>query len=71
MKQYWNFVLKTIQTGKRRQDRENPSKFWYTKKFKKLPRGNAVVIITKFSYVRKEGKEIPNNFVVTSFQRYI
>ena len=71
MTECWNTVLKTLRTGTRRQDRENPSKFWYSKKFKNLPYGNAIVVITKFSFKNQQGKRIPNNFVITAFQRYI
>lgn len=67
MENNFEYLLKTLRTGKRRRDHENPSKFLYTKKFKHLPPQTALLVVVKFGHMQAAKRNIPNNFVLSAY----
>ena len=65
--------LKTIQTGRRKQDTLIPNEYRYFKQFDKLlPENNHIIVIVIFkTRLDDAGNSIPNNFVVTGWAKYI
>ncbi len=60
-------VLSTLRTGRRRQDRMDPFKFFYKKAFANLPIGYThVVVVVKFGW-RADKPSVANNFVLTAY----
>jgi len=70
MMNYRQHVLTTVRTGHRRQDAFDPTKYKYSKRFRDLPEGfTHLVVVVKFAWGEKhEGRESPNNFVLTAYQ---
>jgi len=66
-------LMKTIRTGIRKQDSLNPQKYRYVKAFDDLPEGNThIVAIVLFRFKESEvGEPIPNNYIVTAYQKEI
>ncbi len=66
-------LKKTIRTGTRKQDSLNPQKYRYVKAFEDLPEGNThIVAIVLFRFKESEvGEPIPNNYIVTAYQKEI
>jgi len=63
----------TIRYGRRTQDPFNPQKYRYTKAFDNLAFGNThivVIVLCRFQK-GKSGQPIPNNYVVTAYQKVI
>jgi hypothetical protein len=59
-------VLATLRSGRRKQDRFDPAKFFYKKSFADLPRGHThIVIVVKFGW--QSDPSIANNFVLTAY----
>lgn len=71
MSDCYQMLLKTIRTGKRKRRKREPSKFTYTRKFKNLSKGNAIVAIVKFSFKIVTDKEIQHNYLLTAYQKFI
>lgn len=71
MEEYEDELKETIRSGRRSQDPLNPQKYRYFMAFDDLPFGNThivAIILCRF----KEGKSsqpIPNNYVVTAYQK--
>lgn len=64
---YFEHLLKTLKTGRRKQDFYNPQIYRYYRQFSDLPNGNRlVVVVVKFGI--KQPDETPNNFVLTAYQ---
>jgi hypothetical protein len=67
---YKPHLLKTLRDGKRKLHRLELDVFVYTKRFTDLKPGMThVVAIVKFSFNRKGAVGIPNNFVLTAYQK--
>ena len=66
-------LKKTIRMGIRKQDSLNPQKYRYVKAFEDLPEGNThIVAIVLFRFKENEvGEPIPNNYIVTAYQKEI
>ena len=74
MDSHRNNLLLTLQTGRRKQEPLDPSKYKYYKRFDILETGyNHIIVVVKFSEkVEKDTKKrIPNNFVLTAYQTFI
>ena len=66
---YKKHLLKTLRTGKRKQDPYDPSLYSYYHKFDDLEEGfNQVIVVVKFGFTKTYE---PNNFVLTAFQKLI
>jgi len=57
----------------RKQDSLNPQKYRYIKEFEDLPEGNThIVAIILFKFKEGEvGEPVPNNYIVTAYQKEI
>jgi len=66
-------LKETIQTGSRRQDPLNPRKYRYSKAFDDLAEDNThIVAIVLFRFSEDPtGRPIPNNHIVTAYQKEI
>jgi len=71
MRNNFEYLLKTIRVGKRRQDREDSAKFLYTKKFQHLPPATVIMVAVKFDFTDLAGRSIPNNFVLSAYYRHV
>ncbi len=63
----------TIRSGMRRQDPLNPQKYRYMKAFDDLAEDNThIVAIVLFRFgTEHSGKPVPNNYIVTAYQKEI
>lgn len=63
----------TIRSGQRRQEQLAPQKFRYARAFDGLPMDNShIVAVVLFRFdENEEGRPVPNNYVVTAFQKQI
>jgi hypothetical protein len=63
----------TIKQGQRKQDSLNPQKYRYVCSFDDLPYGNThIVAIVLFRFWQNEsGQIVPNNYIVTAYQKYL
>lgn len=71
MKHYEKQLQEAIRAGIRRQDPLNPQKFRYAKAFDDLAADNThivAIVLFRFS-VNCEGMPIPNNYIVTAYQK--
>ena len=66
-------LQETVQSGYRKQDRLNPQKYRYNKAFDDLVKDNThIVAIVLFRFGEGEGgKPVPNNYIVTAYQKEI
>ena len=73
MVDFEGYLKKIIRTGIRKQDSLNPQKYRYVKAFEDLPEGNThIVAIVLFRFKENEvGEPIPNNYIVTAYQKEI
>jgi len=73
MDNYSEHLRETIRTGTRSQEPLNPRKYRYVKSFDDLANdNNHIVAIVLFKFdVDEEGNTIENNFILTSYQKYI
>ena len=73
MVDYEDHLRQTIQSGRRRQEPLNPSKYRYSRYFDDLPDdSNHIVVIVLFTFdVDDHGRTIENNFVATAFFKHI
>jgi hypothetical protein len=70
MLNYKPHFLKTLRDGKRKQHHIELDVFIYTKRFNDLKLGMShVVAIVKFGFKSKGAVGIPNNFVLTAYQK--
>lgn len=73
MSAYEEHLRETIQSGRRKQDPLNPQKYRYIKAFDDLAEDNthiSAIVLFRFSG-GSEGQPVPNNYVVTAYQREI
>lgn len=70
---YESHLQETIQSGQRKQDSFNPHKYRYVKEFADLAEDNThIVAIVLFRFSEgEEGKPVPNNYIVTAYQKEI
>lgn len=63
----------SIRSGRRRQDALNPQKYRYSKEFDSLVEDNThIVVIILFRFSEGlDGKPVPNNYIVTAYQKAI
>ena len=68
--EYRRHVLMTVRIGQRRQDPLDPTKYKYSKRFRDLPTGfTHLVVVVKFAWREEsQGREPPNNFILTAYQ---
>lgn len=73
MADYEGYLKETIQFGKRKQDPLNPQKYRYFKTFGDLVAGNThIVAIVLFRFTTGNlGEPVPNNYIVTAYQKEI
>lgn len=73
MSAYEKQLEQTIISGNRKQDSLNPKKYRYTKSFANLKNDNThIVAIVLFKLKgSKVGKLMPNNYIVTAYQKTI
>lgn len=73
MVDYESQVQDTIRLGRRRQDSLNPQKYRYSKEFDNLVEDNTnIVVIVLFCFSEgPDGKPVPNNYIVTAYQKAI
>lgn len=66
-------LRETIQSGQRKQDSLNPQKYRYVKAFTDLAEDNThIVAIVVFRFSEGEGdRPVPNNYIVTAYQKEI
>lgn len=66
-------LRETIQVGNRTQDQLNPRKYRYTKAFDDLAENNThLVAIVLFRFIEDPGGLlVPNNFIITAYQKEI
>ena len=70
---YGERLKDTVQSGYRRQDPLNPQKYRYVKAFDELAGRNThlvAIVLFRFSEGR-DGMPVPNNYVVTAYQKEI
>jgi hypothetical protein len=69
---YFEQFLETLRTGQCKQDALMPTKYRYSKQFDELlPRNTHLVLIVLFQTQHAQGKDVPNNFVVTGWATYM
>jgi len=73
MSAYEQHLKSTIQSGRRRQDPLNPQKYRHTKAFDDLAEDNThIVAIVLFRFREApQGEPMPNNYIVTAYQKEI
>jgi hypothetical protein len=73
MSAYEEHLKETLQSGSRRQDPLNPQKYRYVKAFDDLAEDNThVIAIVLFRFSKgPEGQPVPNNYMVTAYQKEI
>ena len=73
MSAYEAHLKETIQSGKRRQDPLNPQKYRYVKAFDDLAEDNThIIAIMLFRFSEgPDGQPVPNNYIVTAYQKEI
>jgi hypothetical protein len=73
MSDYEEHLKETIRSGRRKQDPLNPQKYRYVKAFDDLAEDNThVVAIVLFRFSEGLGGEpVPNNYIVTAYQKEI
>jgi hypothetical protein len=73
MSAYEEHSRETIQSGRRKQDSLNPQKYRYSKAFDDLAEDNThIIAIVLFRFSEgSEGEPVPNNYVVTAYQKEI
>lgn len=66
-------LKETVRTGTRKQDPLNPRKYRYVKAFDHLEQDNThIMAIVLFGFSENEaGQPVPNNYIVTAFQKEI
>lgn len=66
-------LKETIRSGRRKQDSLNPQKYRYSKEFDDLAEGNThIVAIVLCRYKESAGGQpVPNNYIVTAYQKAI
>lgn len=71
MRDYKEHLLTTLKKGRRRQDPFDSSLYTYYCPFDDLEEGyNHIVVIVKFEFQETTGGIVPNNFVLTAYQKY-
>lgn len=72
MASYEEHLKETLKSGRRRQDPLNPRKYRYTKAFDDLAQYNThIVVIVLFGFGQDGEEIVPNNYVVTAYQKEI
>ena len=73
MSAYEEHLGETIQSGRRKQDSLNPQKYRYIRAFDDLAEDNThIIAIVLFRFSEgAEGDLVPNNYVVTAYQKEI
>lgn len=71
MEAYEDELMETIETGSRRQEPLQANKYRYRQEFDTLGFGNTELeaIVLFRSRQNTEGETVPNNFIVTAYQR--
>jgi hypothetical protein len=66
-------IKQTIRSGMRKQEPLNPQKYRYTKAFKGLFGSNThIVVIVLFRFQQDtNGQVVPNNYIVTAYQKFM
>ena len=73
MRDYEPELQETIRTGRRTQDHLNPHKYRYSQSFEGLAEDNThivVIVLLRFS-PGVQGEPLPNNHIVTAYQKEI
>ncbi len=72
----WDYeeeLRETIRVGRRKQDALNPQKYRYSKEFDNLTVQNTHIIAVVFLRFTEDenGELLPNNFIVTAYQKKV
>ncbi len=69
---YKEHLFLTLKRGKRRQDPLDGSIYTYSHRFGDLQAGfNHVIVVVKFGMIIMNDKKVPNNFVLTAYQKFL
>jgi len=73
MSAYETHLKEAIRSGQRKQDPLNPQKYRYAKAFEDLAEDNThIIAIVLFRFSEgPNGEPVPNNFIVTAYQKEI
>ncbi len=73
MSAYEEYLKETIQQGRRKQSLLNPRKYQYARTFDDLAGDNThIVAIVLFRFSEgKAGEPVPNNYIVTAYQKEV
>jgi len=73
MSDFDNHLKEAIRSGVRKQDKLNPQKYRYTMPFNDLAENNThIVAIVLFRFEANNlGNPVPNNYIVTAYQKEI
>ena len=73
MSDFDNHLKETIRSGVRKQDKLNPQKYRYVTPFNDLTENNThIVAIVLFRFEANNlGNPVPNNYIVTAYQKEI
>ena len=66
-------LKQTIRNGTRKQDSLNPNKYRYSKAFADLAEDNTHIVAIVLFRLREEkpGRVLPNNYIVTAYQKEV
>lgn len=72
MRSFETHLQDTIQFGQRKQDSLNFQKFRYSRSFNGLVEDNThIVAIVLFKFRDENNRQVPNNYIVTAYQKEI
>lgn len=72
MQKFEVYLQTTIQQGYRQQDALNFQKYRYSKSFAKLANDNShIVAIVLFRFRQENELQVPNNYIVTAYQKEV
>jgi hypothetical protein len=73
MEAYEDELIETVRSGSRFQELLNPQKYRYSKAFTDLPAGNTHIVAIVLCRFREasDGQPVPNNYIVTAYQKRV
>lgn len=73
MAEFEDELRETVRSGDRQQDSLNPQKYRYVREFDHVPEHNThIVAIVLFKLIESaHAQSVPNNFVVTAYQKEV
>ncbi len=73
MEAYEDELIETLRSGNRLQEPLNPQKYRYSKAFADLTAGNTHIVAIVLCRFREtsDGQPVPNNYIVTAYQKVV